>query len=112
EHFTPFTPESAGVAEEDVTGKLLGDGRSALRPVTTVEPDFQRARYAYRINTQMALKSPVFHCNHCVDHDLGNIFIVQPLAIAWPHGNNFAPVDIEHADHLPVGGGFQVFIAG
>src|SRR6185295_10359686 len=45
--------EAEIVAEEDVAGKLLGDGRSALRPAAALDADEQGADDADRIDADM-----------------------------------------------------------
>src|SRR5204862_7007155 len=64
--------EAAVVVEEDVSGELLGDGRSALPPASLLESDHERSDDADRIDSDMASEAPVLDRDHRVAHHRGD----------------------------------------
>src|SRR5256885_7179132 len=54
-----FAPEGAAVGQEDVARELLGDGRSALAPVTGVEANLERAGDPDRVDSEVTAETLV-----------------------------------------------------
>ncbi len=80
--------------------------------MAALHPDLQRSGDADRIHAQMAFIAPVLNSHHRVFHDVRNICILQPLAIARAHREQFFAVHIQHPDHLAIGGRLQILEAG
>ena len=112
QYLAAFPAKSPVIVEKHIAGQLLGDRRSALRPVPALHPDLQGPRDTDRIDTEVAFVAAVLDGNHCVFHDLRDIGIAEPLAIARPHGKQLLAVYVQHPDHLAIGGRFQILEAG
>src|SRR5579859_5086048 len=82
--FAELAAEGLLAGEEDIAGKLLGDRRAALRPVTGLCAHADRAEDADRIDAGMLVEAPVLDRDHRVFHHLRDLVRSQPLAITRP----------------------------
>ena len=109
--FSELAPELLLAGQEHVARELLRDGRAALHPASALEAHLDRSRDADRIDADVRPEAAILHRNRRGAHDLGDLGVGQPFAVARPERHDDGAVGGMHPDHLPVGRGFQLLEA-
>ena len=104
-----FAPKLLVAIQIYVARQLLRDRRTALRPATFNRPHIHRSRNANGVDAGVQIISTIFDGDHRVLHFGRQLVDGQPTSETRTKRLNDSAVCGTYADHLPVGGSFQIF---